>query len=182
MPSANVYAHTKKPSADTSDSLTVNWGGEKASPSSLSRLPPNQNLNNADNFSRQKVWAQGWEQNREKDKFALVTHTTRAPSACASKLLYPQNGGVGAWAIHGIWWIVIWNVVFQLYMPLLQRGTVLNQWYYSVDLKDRVQNVRWWRLLKPLHVVHSKLYLGNFLLVPLYVCECFSSQSFTKQG
>ena len=29
---------------DVLDTLTVNWGGEKASPSSFSRLPPNQNL------------------------------------------------------------------------------------------------------------------------------------------
>ena len=35
--------------------------------------------------------------------------------------------------------MVDWNMVFQLYIPLLQRGTVSNQWYYSVDLKDRVQ-------------------------------------------
>ena len=38
-----TYTHKKKLSSlDTSDSLTVNWGGENASPSSLSRLPPNQ--------------------------------------------------------------------------------------------------------------------------------------------
>ena len=60
--------------------------------------------------------------------------------------------------------IVDWNVVFQLHMPLLQRGTVSNHWFdtvprcnkgkynknhipinNSVDLKDQVQNVRWWR-------------------------------------
>ena len=33
------------------------------------------------------------------------------------------------------------NVVFQPYMPLLQCGTGSNQWYNSVGLKDRVQNV-----------------------------------------
>ena len=86
-------------------SVTVNWGGEKASPSSLSRLPPNQNLKQRRYFfSKQNFEHKVAEQNREKAKFAIVTHTTRAPSACASKLLYPQNGGVGAWAIHGIWW------------------------------------------------------------------------------
>ena len=101
LPSANVYrhaqththTHTKKNlRSDISDSLTVNWGGEKASPSFLFRLPPNQNLKNA-------------EKPKETQVCPCNAYTTRAPSACASKLLFPQNGGVGAWAIHGIWWI-----------------------------------------------------------------------------
>ena len=37
---------------------------------------------------------------------------------------------------HYYYSIVNWNVVFKLYMPQLQRGTVSNQWYYSLDLKD----------------------------------------------
>ena len=86
---AHTHTHKKNLRSDISDSLTVNWRGEKASPSFLFRIPPNQNLKNA-----------------EKPKERLVcpcnAYTTRAPSACASKLLYPQNGGVGAWAIHGI--------------------------------------------------------------------------------
>ena len=37
LPSANAHTHTKKKSlVNTSDSLAVNWGGEKTSPSSLS--------------------------------------------------------------------------------------------------------------------------------------------------
>ena len=97
LPSANVYARThahtqKNLRSDISDSLTVNWGVEKASPSFLFRLPPNQNLKNAENPKERQVCP-------------CNAYTTRAPSACASKLLYPQNGGVGAWAIHGIWWI-----------------------------------------------------------------------------
>ena len=100
LPSANVYArthahthtHKKNLRSDISDSLTVNWGGEKASPSFHFRLPPNQNLKNAENPKERQVCP-------------CNAYTTRAPSACASKLLYPQNGGVGAWAIHGIWWI-----------------------------------------------------------------------------
>ena len=44
-----THTHTQKKKkknirSDTSDSLTVNWGGEKASPSFCSRLPPSQNL------------------------------------------------------------------------------------------------------------------------------------------
>ena len=90
---AHTHTHTKKNlRSDISDSLTVNWGGEKASPSFLFRLPPNQNLKNA-------------EKPKERQVCPCNAYTTRAPSACASKLLYPQNGGVGAWAIHGIWWI-----------------------------------------------------------------------------
>ena len=90
---AHTHTHKKKNlRSDISDSLTVNWGGEKASPSFLFRLPPNQNLKNA-------------EKPKERQVCPCNAYTTRAPSACASKLLYPQNGGVGAWAIHGIWWI-----------------------------------------------------------------------------
>ena len=86
---AHTHTHKKNLRSDTSDSLTVNWGVEKASPSSLSRLPLNPNLKNA-------------EKPRERQVCPCNAYTTRAPSACASKLLYPQNGGVGAWAIHGI--------------------------------------------------------------------------------
>ena len=90
----HTRTHTQKKNlrSDISDSLTVNWGGEKASPSFLFRLPPNQNLKNA-------------EKPKERQVCPCNAYTTRAPSACSSKLLYPQNGGVGAWAIHGIWWI-----------------------------------------------------------------------------
>ena len=89
---AHTHTHKKNLRSDISDSLTVNWGGEKASPSFHFRLPPNQNLKNA-------------EKPKERQVCPCNAYTTRAPSACASKLLYPQNGGVGAWAIHGIWWI-----------------------------------------------------------------------------
>ena len=57
----HTHTHTQNSSLDTSDSLTLNWGGEKASPSFLYRLPPNQTLKT--------------QTNREKNKFALVTHT-----------------------------------------------------------------------------------------------------------
>ena len=55
--------------------------------------------------------------------------------------------------------ILQWNVVLQLYMPLLQRGTVSNQCYYSVDLKVQVQNVWYWNLSMELTLtgkLHSK--------------------------
>ena len=87
----HTRTHTQKIFVQTLPTLAlmVNWGGEKASPSFLFRLPPNQNLKNA-------------EKPRERQVCPCNAYTTRAPSACASKLLYPQNGGVGAWAIHGI--------------------------------------------------------------------------------
>ena len=68
-------------------------GGEKTSPSSLSRLPPNQNLKQRRAFflSKSLSTIARLGTKREKDRFALVTHTTRAPSACASKLLKPTK-------------------------------------------------------------------------------------------
>ena len=81
------------------------WGGEKASPSFLFRLPPNQNLKNAEKPKKRQVCP-------------CNAYTTRAPSACASKLLYPQNGGVGAWAIH-IWWIALFFQNFPAQVDIL---------------------------------------------------------------
>ena len=85
LPSANVYARThdahtqKNLRSDISDSLTVNWGGEKASPSFLFRLPPNQNLKNAENL------------NRKKDKFSLVAHTQPEHRRLALQICYTHK-------------------------------------------------------------------------------------------
>ena len=103
---AHTHTHKKNLRSDISDSLTVNRGGEKASRSFLFRLPPNQNLKNA-------------EKPKERQVCPCNAYTTRAPSACASKLLYLQNGGVGAWAIHGIWWI---RACRQRAVPILRRS------------------------------------------------------------
>ena len=63
-------------------------------------------LNNADNFFLSKsLSTRLGTKPRGTQVCPCNTYTPRAPSACASKPLYPQNGGVGVWAIHGIWWI-----------------------------------------------------------------------------
>ena len=82
----HTHTHTyKNLRSDISDSLTVNWGGEKASPNFHFRLPPNQNLKNA-------------EKPKERQVCPCNAYTTRAPSACASKLLWtPFKYGRSPW-------------------------------------------------------------------------------------
>ena len=58
-------------------------------------------INNAENVFLSKSLSTRLGTNRAKDKLALVTHTTRALSACASKLLYPQNGGESGELVRG---------------------------------------------------------------------------------
>ena len=118
-----MLQHTQKNLRQTLPTLS-RWTGEGRRLLQVLFLDYHQTktlINNADNFFLSKSWAKGWEQNREKDmyKFALVTHTTRAPSTCASKLQYPQNGRVGAWAIHGIWRIN--SILLECIAPLSIR-------------------------------------------------------------
>ena len=102
LPSANVYArthahtHTKKNlRSDISDSLTVNWGVEKASPSFLFRLPPNQNLKNAENPKERQVCP-------------CNAYTTRAPSACAFKTAIPTKWR--SWCVGDSRHMVDWSM------------------------------------------------------------------------
>ena len=107
----HTHTYKKKSLVDTSDALAVNWGGEKTSPSSLSRLPPNQNLINKQRrkcFSKQKFEHKAGNKPSERQACPCNTYNQsivglRFKTAIPTK--WRRERGVGAWAIHGIWWI-----------------------------------------------------------------------------
>ena len=99
LPSANAHTHTKKSLVDTSDALAVNWGGERTSPSPLSRLPPNQTLKQRRKSFLSKSLSTRLGTNRAKDKFALVTHTTRVGLRFKTATTHKMAARARSWCV-----------------------------------------------------------------------------------